>query len=71
MEHLKTDGVNNSPVISASLILCCLHNLKIDIAYNAAVALFQLFVLEPDLDARQCPDLDILWGLFSKNHDMR
>ena len=74
LDDIKTDGQSKGQgecLVSASLILCCLSRIGLDIAQDKAVSLLQLFTLQPDLETSQCPDLHILMGLLSKNQEMR
>ena len=69
----KIEGTNCSDtrMIAASMIVCCLQYIKLDISKEAAVSLFHLFTLQPDIDRKLCPELNVLKDFLSKNERIR
>ena len=71
VKRIEETNCSDTRMIAGSMIVCCLQYIKFDISKEAVVSLFQLFTLQPDIDRKLCPELNVLKGFLSKNERMR
>lgn len=60
-------------LIVATTIICCAHLLGVNFEndHTKVIKIFALFTLNPDIERKKCPEIDILLSFLSKNEEMK
>lgn len=73
VSHLTESSISQeSRLVAASLVVCTLHHANIfRMKWQSVVSFLELLVLHPDVDRKECSELDLLLNVLSTSSDMR